>query len=549
MRRLTFFLALGLMAWALPLASEETTTLNVSVTAVSGRSVFLDKGRNAGLAIGQRVFFYAPGEVRLEGFIKGVTSDNARVDFSPNDTLPPVGTKGEVDVPLPEPEEEVVETTKPLVDHTPWERQLEVRSEDTPLLAPAFGQRPEDRPIEYRGRVFGQLQLTRDSGGGRDNENYYSRVGTRMEIINPFKKAGRILFAGQGDYRASDSAGNGTESDTQFRTDRLSYAIGGQEHSPYRLEVGRFYSIVLPELGLMDGLEGMVRLENGWQVGMGTGFLPLPFPDRETGEDVAVNLFATYQSDGPKALAATMAYQKSWHHGNADRDVVVGRLNLKPTDKLWLYGTMKADFYSSEDSIKGQGVELTEFWGQARYVPDSKKGASVSVSHFAWPELKRRLYKSLPVTLVKDGRTDRVSLSGWYRPKPKLRVSGRVNVWEDNVNSGHGGEVNANWRDLWRDNSSLFTSLYYTSASQNNGTGFRINARQQINDVGGFLGYELFLFRNSALSTGSTRSTRHTLRSGLDWTKGDWSYNLTGDYFFGDDENSLSVGLYTDYRF
>ena len=58
---------------------------------------------------------------------------------------------------------------------------------------------------------------------------------------------------------------------SRFLLDRLSYRMGGEQYSPYRLEIGRFTSFYLPEVGTVDGAEGALVLEDGLSIGGAVG--------------------------------------------------------------------------------------------------------------------------------------------------------------------------------------------------------------------------------------------------------------------------------------
>ena len=52
--------------------AQEDKLLHVTVTSASGQSVFLDRGRSAGIAVGMMVQFFPPGGTRIEGIVRAV---------------------------------------------------------------------------------------------------------------------------------------------------------------------------------------------------------------------------------------------------------------------------------------------------------------------------------------------------------------------------------------------------------------------------------------------------------------------------------------------
>jgi hypothetical protein len=533
---------------------QNVRRLRVIVTSASGRSVFLDQGRAAGIAPELRVRFFPPSGGPVDGVVRDVSTNSARVELPPGIPLPPPGTRGEVE--LPEAEVEPQQESPPpgdgepapqVPEHPPWTRQEQQRTPDMPLLSPAFGQRPQDRPLRIDGRIFGRTTFSVDEGDGRDNTYSLSRVGAWLEATNPFGLGGQFRFAGEVDYRTFDVPDD-DDTDLDLILDQLSYAIGGQEYSPYRAEFGRFRPVSLPEIGIIDGGEGAVQLENGLRIGAGFGVYPRPFPERDWGDDLSFHVFVDYQSDEPHKLSGVVGYQKTWHEGDADRDQLLGRLNFKPADSLWLYAAWRADIYTSSDTIKGSGIDLTEFWAQARYAPSSRGGAAISYSYYTWPELKRLEYDVVTPELILDGKVDRADVSAWKYVGENLRLAGRVDYWRDQDDSGLGGEVSAdldNSESAWP---ALRGVLFYSDGSFTDGVGIRLEARGSIGKVDVRVGYEAFNYSNDDLG-GDDDFIRHSIRAGVDWSAGDWYYNLNGEYFTGDGEDAYTVGLFVEYRF
>ena len=542
-----------LAAGALPtgaLYAQQTQRLVVAVTSASGRSVFLDHGRAAGIAVGMRVRLLPPGAPAVEALVRAVSTHNARADLPPGLPLPPVGTPGELEVvPSAAPAQTSTAAPPSVPEHPPWTREEAPRTTEMPILAPAFGRHPGERPMLVRGRVFGQLDTTIDRGAGRRSEYYLSRVGTRLQATNVFGAGGTLQFSGELARRGTDLLDEGAGSDDRGRIDRVSYAVGGEAYAPYRAEFGRFVSRHVPELGLFDGVEGVVQLENGLRAGVGLGAYPLPFPARATGDDLGAHVFVDYTSDDDGSVTATLGLQKTWHEGAPDRDLLLARGAYRPSEGWWLYGSGKLDFYSASDPIEGPGIELTEAWLQVRFAPLDGPGASLSFSHFAWPELKRREYQSLPIELVRDGRTDRLDLSAWHDLTESVRLTARVNAWEDQSRDGTGGTLTADCSDVLASGVAATVSVLYADGSYSGGPGVRLQARRQFGLADVFFGYDWRRYRARGLLTGTEHLTSESLHGGVDMAIDGWNLSLSGHYDFGNAEDSYGVGLYAGHRF
>ena len=76
--------------------------VEISVTAIAGRSVFLDKGREAGVRRGDTVYLFPLGSPAIEGTVRTVSSSSSRATFTGIATLG-VGDRGAVPVPAARP--------------------------------------------------------------------------------------------------------------------------------------------------------------------------------------------------------------------------------------------------------------------------------------------------------------------------------------------------------------------------------------------------------------------------------------------------------------
>lgn len=532
------------------MAAPETQVLQVTVTSASGRSVYLDRGRSDGLQVGTLVKLFPPGAGQVEVEVRSVSSNSSRAELQAGVPAPPVGTRGEVEVAIARSDASVDTPRRPVSpQHPPWSRQEAQRTADQPLLVPSFGQRPEDRPMQLSGRLFGYGQWNADSSGTSSSDYFLGRVGTSLRADNPLGFGGRAQFAGELDRRLAQLDDAPDQSDGRGRIDLLSYAVGIEEYAPYRFEAGRFYSVGVPELGLLDGLEATANYQGGLRIGAGAASYPVPFPSRDSGDDLGLHVFTDYQSGKDRAFAAALAYQKTWHRGTADRDLLVLRMEGRPGDGVWLYGSAKIDFYSGRDTVKGSGPELTEFLGQAR-CDGADAGLGATLSHYTWPELRRQEYQSLPLSLLTDGKVDRAGLSGYVRPSRNVRLSGRVDFWRDQDRDGTAGEIATDITELFGPGSAFYAALFRSDGSYSSGPGARLRARKNLGDhASASAGYSWHRYDVQGLLSGDQTLTRQSIDVGLDLYFGDWDLNCTFERWFGDAEDSFSFGVYAQYRF
>lgn len=528
--------------------------VDAHVVSTAGRSVYIDAGREAGVRAGQRAIVRLENGQSFELTVQDVSARGARLELGPTDPAIDQTARIEVIVTPPEPsdtpprgaptENPDAAPARPVPEHPPWSSTVSGDT-NTPLLAPAFGLPPDKRPMEVRGRVYAFFDASRDLEN--DYDFAIARAGLWLEVRNPFNDGGRFLFAGEGDYRGTSVFG-GDRNDTSIRLDRLSYARGLDRDAPWRWEVGRYYSETLPEIELVDGGEAKLRLQNGWNLGAGAGFFPTQDDELQTGDDYGFYLFAEYEPATSGAISSVIGYQQTWHDGEADRNLLIGRINLRPSKQWWIYGTALVDIYGPSDTVK-DSLGLTQLLTQATYTPNNKTGVGLTYTHTTWPELLREEYANLPDELLRDGRVDRVSVNAWRRVRESVRLSGRAHYWIDEDDSGYGGELALDWYDAVRKGSDAYAALYYDNGSFTDGLGLRLSLRQQFGNINASINYDLFMYTVDRIESADDSFARHSLRGDIGWSSGRWSYNLDAAYTFGDNESSVSVGAFLEYRF
>lgn len=531
-------------------AGDQERVVQVTVTSVGDHSVYLDHGRDVGLAVGTVVHLFAPGVGDLEVEVRSVSHSSARAELPPGVPFPPVGTRGEAHVRVattPPPAAPTTPTPRDVPEHPPWSRREDPRAPDQPLLVPTYRQHPSERPATLDGRLFAMGQWTRDQGDDRASDYLLLRTGVRADAVNWLGAAERVRFAGEFDERRTMLADRPDEEDQNGRVDLLSVAFGTEAYAPTGVEVGRMYSQALPEIGLLDGVEIVRRLQDGFRFGGGIGAYPRPFPSRDTGEDLGAHVFFDYVADSRRSFAYTVGAQKTWHEGAPDRDLLLLRSDWRPTERVWVLGSAKVDVYTGSDERKS-GVDLTELLLQARW--DGRlTGTGVVLSHFTWPDLKRAEYQNLPDELVTDGYVDRLSWNGSWRPDQRLSLRLRADLWRDQDRDGTGFGIDTDWRGPLGERSALSLSLFHSDGGFTTGPSARILLRDQIGTVSWRAGYRWHRYELGDLVTGAETYTRQSAELGVSLpigASGDLDFSV--ERWFGDGENSTSLGLYLQWR-
>ncbi len=560
---------------------EEWIRVEVHVTAVAGDSVYIDLGRDGGLEPGDTLRLFPIGSSGLVGSIRIVSRSNARAVVDGDLSAVEIGTEGEVLIPAErraddenedeptdadeeapgtgdeqEPEAPADDSSEALApprrvvpDHPAWTAPPSTWDQAVPLLAPAEAIEPEEREQRIRGRWFSRASISQDDDSP-GNRYTLIRSGLDVTVENPFEQGGEFELDLDFFHRRADVASGSNDSTTRFRPDRVSYKWGGLRHRPDRWQVGRFLQNEFPELGIIDGVEYGRRLESGDRFGSSFGWLPEPDDDLGSGDDLAAAVFYRWVADDSEQLRVGSAYQKTWHKGAADRDLLLQTIDYRPDKSLSLHGTAWIDHYTGADKLKSSGLELTQLQLNGRYTSAGGDGVGLSLSTLRWPDLLRDEFDLLTATQITDNRVMRVSLNGWHQASDQVRLSGRFSHWTDQTDSGNSANVRVTIRDMLYDDGSVSVSAFHTQGRFNSGMGLRTRATKSWDRSNVYLSWDMGRYDQSS-SLGSTQNiSQHTLRAGYD-TRLDknWNLSVSLEDRLGDGADLLTFDLMVQQRF
>ena len=564
-----FFFFLLLIRPALAAAPE---SIQATVASVSGGSVYLDRGRSSGIAIGDRVRFSLAGVGAAEGTVRAVSKSSSRVELLPGSAPVAHGVRAEIeipedrlrapDTPPPTPDAPPTPATQPppraappsagasqtpatsAAPHPPWTHPPETWNEDLPLLAPALGLAPEDRDTQWSGRTYLRWNSTFDEeGAGRSY--HLGAIGLDGRLENPFHKGGALELDLEVYQRSIDLPDEGDDSSTDLLVQRLSYWQGGTDSDPTRWEVGRFLQHEFPELGLVDGFEWTRRYGSGnSRFGVAAGGIPEPFPARSTFDSLGVSLYHTWVPDDDERVSLGTAWQSTWYRGERDRDLALATLGWRATDTLSLDAGAWVDVYGSNDEVK-DGVELTELRVGATQRIGDASGVGASFSHVRWPELLRREFApSLTPEELDENQVDRASLSAWHGFSRRWRVHGRVDAWSDQDDDGTNGELGLAVRDLLWSQGEVGITAFYADGTYSSGPGARLSATRAFARGAWTLGYEWVEYDQKGFVGTQETLAHHGIYGTLDLELGErWDLSLFGDRRFGDELDGYSLGF------
>lgn len=540
--------------------AQTVERVEVHVTMISGGNVYLDKGKSAGIRPGDLLFLYPQGSENIQATIKVVSRNNSRAALPSGAQLTVAGIRGEVLVPKErlEPNEQAIPkeptTKKPKVqqevpEHPPWTNPITGKSVDEPLLAPAFGEGPAGRPTRILGRVFSQTLHTWDRQVG-NNRYLTARLGTSFRVENPLHVGGQLNFDGEMFRRESIISSVIDQRTTRGRIQRLSYRWAPSPDAPVHAEAGRFLQPTFPEFGLLDGVELNTQVGSINRLGLSVGTLPEPFSRSGTGNDFQTAFFYRYRSSLEEEFVSGVGYQKSWHKGSQDRDLLLWNVDSRPVQDLYVHSSLWVDYYGAGDTIKAKGLQITEYHLQGNYRLDNENGVGLSLAHIRWPELKRDEFRALTADLIRDNRVFRIGLSSWHELERGVRLDTRLDHWEDQDDDGNSGDLRLSLRDIFFPQGSVSLSVFRNEGSFTTGTGARLFT-YKFTSFGSFNGsFEWARYYNQQLGRGTQDLVQMALGGGADFSLSrSLDLSLSLDYRFGDAQDAFTLGVFLQTRF
>ncbi|HEB53487.1 MAG TPA: hypothetical protein ENI87_09560 [bacterium] len=408
-----------------------------------------------------------------------------------------------------------------------------------PLLGRHRAPRPDERPSRLRGRVYGSGNLVRTLDSFSQS---FLATGADVDINNVGGRGGRLRF--HGEYFRSKEFNDKVRND--LRLYELSYERGGTRFDPVHWQVGRFLPRDMPEFGVLDGATLGYRQENGSRFGGSVGFLPELDDDMQTFADFQLALWYVWNQDVAERLSFAMGYQKTWHRGRLDRDLVILRSRYLPTSGWDVSASAWVDIYDANDVLKNEAFEVTRANVFASRRWQGQGGVEWFYDHEEYPELRRNENPQvlLPQTLI-GAYVDRVSSRLWLDSGSGASAFARLTAWVDEETVGGAVEVGGTWADLWGDGSTTTVAGFHIEAPSNNVTGVRLQ-----HGVSGTMGrldllYELGFVHFDDQPSDVAELLQHRLGVLLatDIGRG-WDANFTVDTTLWDTDASFALGFY-----
>jgi hypothetical protein len=549
------------------LDQDQYERLDARVTAIAGQNVYLARGRVDQVETGDRIELYPTSGPQVRAIVRSVSKTSVRAELDlPSPTLV-VGDRAEIWLPLarlnpptPEPKTKAPSTSDPetpstdkpkpdLPEHPPWESDLGSVDQDAPLLAPIQAVKPEERVVDITGRAWLDVSQTNDKQNGNTTIRS-SRLGLDTTLTNAFGHGGELEFDAEFFERSFDPDDAPAESEDGMRVNRLNYLIGGDRYDPTSWQMGRFFSRGMSEFGLIDGLEWQRRSNDGNRWGWHVGALPLSKGDLQSGDDIVIGLFHHWTRDASESLTIDTGYQKSWHKGETDRDLLVINTTWLPSARTFVFGSAWIDVYDGSEAIKSSGPELTQFIGSATWRAESNGGVGLTLSHNKIPELLRDEFDELTATEILDSKVSRVSLYGYKDVIKDVELRARIDRWKDEEDSGGRLELSTSARNRLYSDGRVELAVFQDDNKFSSGPGLRLTATKNTPKGWLRLTYETARTVNEDFFGVDDTLVRDVFRASWDTTVGQsWDLSLNAEQRSGDAEDALTLGVYLQKRF
>jgi hypothetical protein len=500
----------------------------------------VDRGARDLVAVDDRVVLTPRGAPSLTGRVVQVEERTALVQLLEPQAAPPVGTRGHVLLPrarVAQRNSASQPTTPPSPD-VPVAPTPDEWRPGMPLLGRRRPPQPHERASVLRGRVYGAANLVRSKG---DFDQSFLNTGVDVDLDNVGGTGGVLRFHGA--YNHSTEFDGRTGDD--LRLFELSYERGGTRFHPWRYQIGRFLPRDMPEFGLLDGIEVGYRREGGDRFGASLGYLPELDDDLETLADLQVAAWYLWSRDVGERLTFGLGYQRTWHRGSSDRDLLVAKARFLPDNGWDVSSAVWIDVYDGDDDLKDETVEVTRANVFASRRWQRRGGIELFYDHEEYPELRRdeNPQTILPLTLI-DAHVDRVSAHLWTEQE-STRWFTRLTGWADEETTGGAVELGVAVENLIGARTRTTFALFELKSPTNRVRGLRL-------EHGGTFGwgrldalYELGFVTFDGFPSDRDDLLQHRL-AGVVSTDlgGGWDATFTVDATFYDDEFALGAGIY-----
>ncbi len=372
---------------------------------VSSGSIYLDAGRNKGLAQGDTVDLVHRSQVRVRGAVIAVSSTSAAVQL-----LGPGTGKGANSITVGD----SAYITKPVAPQVAEAAPLLVNSTSrSELSRDAAPQLPVQPTTNI---VSGRVALQYSQAGLPKTAPDFSQPSfyTRLNVGRLFGTGVNFSFFARtyenASLRAYEDGGR-----YRFRLYDLSFSYDDPQ-AVMGWSAGRVTSLFMGGLGQIDGAQVYVK-SGGFALGGVAGYQPDYRTSSINTRQQKAAAFIHYGWEGQQYTRwdATVAYGRQWYEGKLDRDFLYIQNTARLGLDLFLYQSTEVDLHVVEAGVPTKKFQLTNTFVTVSYVPLSWLSASAGF------DAARNIYLLESMKTYPDSLFDHTLKEG-YRGSVSFRI-------------------------------------------------------------------------------------------------------------------------------
>ncbi len=331
-------------------SGEEKQRITGAVTYISGSSIYVDAGREKGLAVGDRLTILRRSIPLGRGVVIAVSSNS-----SASQLLPPADSVAVGD-------SAIVFKIVPLQPVQPA------------VARPAAAARGKANAAESDGMiVHGRVGLQYAGAGALDSRLDFSQPSVLLRL-DLSKMPGGLSFSfyGRSSYDLAQRSSFSSESG-RWGLRLFDMALAYDNPSAwYGFSVGRLTSRYVGGLGAFDGGQFFVRQGN-LSAGFVLGFQPDYHTSQIQTEQQKMAGFVNYAWGGDvfRSNNSTIAYGQQLFRGKLDRDFLYLQNTFNLGSTLFLYQSSEVDLHDMKDSVRSPAFRLNNTFVTLSYMPVS----------------------------------------------------------------------------------------------------------------------------------------------------------------------------------
>ncbi|MCA9259985.1 MAG: hypothetical protein KDA61_12325, partial [Planctomycetales bacterium] len=281
-----------------------------------------------------------------------------------------------------------------------------------------------------------------------------------------------------------------------------------------------------------------------------------PFPNLALSDDFQVAAFYQWVFDPEESLTNGLGFQKTWHDGTPDRDLLIWTVDYAPSLSFSLHSAIWGDFFDARDTLEPHAFEISQAIVQPIFRIDPARGVGAHLAYTRWPQLLRNEFSPFVQSQIVGDEVLRYGFFAWQNLTDLLRFDGRVDRWSDqNDVNGTNWETRLSLREALVRNGEVAVALYATEGAYNRGHGTRILLSRRFERCTTSLWYDIanYDFASNAAFSGWGTYPSHllqqSLRFNLDFNLA-WNSTFTWftDLRFGQRQDAVQAGLFLQKR-